>query len=138
MRLSEAIRAGAGVIKQKYAAGFPEGKEGCAIQAAAVGVREFSNNPNFDDARNINSDLGRAFNMNIRVWNCPSGQLCEEYRGFRPYLTELCGMIMHLNDDHHMSFSEIADYVQIQEAIAGIGQDQNEPVIPTPELVNAS
>lgn len=123
MRLSEAIREGS-KGKRQIQGETHDGRNGvCAMGAAYIGC-----------GHGLETEGIAAFDVfpdaaSIKNIACPS---CGHTEGDQRW--GLTGIIAHINDDHAWTFDQIADWVQAQEAIAGIGQEAEAPAR---ELVNA-
>lgn len=62
----------------------------------------------------------------LKIKDCPV-EMCEDWAGpvvdFKKSTAITAeNMIYHLNDDHKWTFNQIADWVQIQEAVNGLGE----------------
>lgn len=134
MRLSEAIREGSKDTRPAYGWLGDGYVDACAMGAAliATGVEWIGK--------------GRAHIIEVyrlyfrQAWNlymsdCPlscgwMANAIVDQHGNR-YASSILNIVTHLNDDHRWTREAIADWVQLQEAIAGIGQEQ----AAEPELV---
>jgi len=136
LRLSEAIREGSEQSAPLVGGGLTDDALGaCAMGAAVigavgrVGAIEWKNSMNPKFTRFAEERFG----FNPANAPCPS---CENWSG----LDSLVYVVFHLNDYHRWTREAIADWVQAQEAIHGIGQDTEEtggPAVEARELVTA-
>lgn len=120
MRLSEAIRDGGREIGQERQVRHivDDGRGGhCALGAAFLHA--------FGDAwwPPAAEQLHVYLRAVVGPVRCPA---CETYEG-----QSLMLAVVHVNNEHDWTFEQIADWVQAQEAIAGIGieAEVSEPVL---------
>jgi hypothetical protein len=112
---SEAIRAADGVLRQSFfgyhARRLPHlGDEGvCAIEG---GVKMLGRLESFGP-NGIYTFIKEQYPYLTHVSECPH---CTETTGYRETLASL---IWHLNDHHHLSFGEIADWLESEEEKLG-------------------
>lgn len=127
MRLSEAIREGGKMVDHQIFNRLYDSTGGaCAMGAALVAAKAPLNSAFY---RQAFPDLPKMSAV------CPTCGLHADGDG----LWQSSGaipLVVHLNNTHQWTFDQIADYIQAQEALAGLGGEQ-EPKVETRELVEA-
>lgn len=111
MRLSEAIRLGATMTRQCFGdLHDDEFTSTCAFGAAwdAIGLLRVS-----EATRRLGFPLAWEWIKSTHL-SCPK---CE-------FSDSICGIVMHLNDDHHWTREHIADFVELHEGLPDIEQFQ--------------
>ena len=125
MRLSEAIREGSKHTEQAFG-DYQDGYGTCALGAAmdAFGVR-------LSNWRAV-AQWEQDYLLPVPINGCPLSCGATDRGDDEGPIVDIGDAVIHLNDVHRWTREQIADYVQTQEAIHGIGIEAE-----TPELVEA-